>query len=306
MKQPKMKRKLIIAWIVFIPFLLAHEPCKAQNYTTYITPSDTLLVDTVNDNIVYCQDSKETLVTCVKKNIKGYRNNDTVSVYPGANNLWIPYKRPDDLPVADYTKQPYMLKFANGKQIPIVGGVYYSPNGDKTGVLENYSTLRIYDKSANLVATHQTPKLEQMALADDGRFAVFGHDPGLATSLYGYDKNGKNIFTKERQYFAANGGSFSSQNNYFVFITQVYSDTTRKNIVKVIVFDKDYNVVNNHIFLNWFQHYGFYSVRLDEQHKEIRIFIAFGVYETKTDYRATLVYDLEFNLRRKELGWNLW
>jgi len=202
--------------------------------------------------------------------------------------------------------KPVIIKLAPNETAAI------SPNAVLAGILkfarvgEPRASLRIYDRTGTQILEFKVAPLDKIAIADDGRFAVYGFEPTteIATEsrLQFYQRDGKAVVSRTEHFGLSHVGTFSQSDGLFVFLADEDAVFTDPHPVVVLIFDKDYRQKGSRRFEDWPLYAPLQKPIIDKKRGQVKLFRATGKGTNLT--KETVFLDFSGDIKATERGWS--
>jgi len=162
-----------------------------------------------------------------------------------------------------------------------------SPNAVLAAILkfakpgEPSASVRIFDQSGTEIRAHDVAPFDQIAIADDGRIALYGGEPTTEEAgwsrLQFYASDGRAIAGTARTFGPSPRGMFSEAGDLFVFLAHEDADLLQTCPVVLLLFDVEFRITGEHRFVDWSLHSPLRPLFIDEERRLVELHRSTGV-----------------------------
>jgi hypothetical protein len=162
-----------------------------------------------------------------------------------------------------------------------------SPQGTLAATLsfarfgQSHAEVAIYDRSGTLLRTLSAAPLDKIAIADDGRLAMYGFEPtqheATRARLQFYAGDGSPIASLRGPFGSAHVGIFSRSGEVFIWLADEDANMTDPHPVVIMMFDRQFHETGRRRFEDWPRYEPLRAPEIDENAKVVRVHRARGI-----------------------------
>lgn len=187
-----------------------------------------------------------------------------------------------------------------------------SPNCNRAAILkwadhgDLFAIMKIYNEKGIEIGQHKVLPLDKVAIADDGRFVVYGFrlsPNGQKQEFALYDKNGKVMVRPLHSFSSIQRADFIPKTNSFFFCGQIFSKKSKINTI--LLYDEMYNKKLSQVFYDWHIYSTIMEVPIINENKKSLTLHLKTKYDSHIDFRKkeTFVIGFDGEVISKELDW---